>query len=379
AFPALDRTYGFSRWPAPWAFARMPPTAPASTSQSSSTSGATVVTAKAGGAATLAARSAAGFLPRSATTAVKTSPLVTRWRETGESVGVDPAGAPSVRPQFRQLTASARFMDAHDGHGIEFGMDHLRTDDRYDLEPPLVEHEGGEPRLVVRTAHLLDPNPPLDLDVRDRVHLELDDPVREERLVPPRLGSFESEVRRLRCGFGEHQGRRAEIPQPLEQPEQLRPAVLELREDLERLERVDDDEVDAIDIFFRRHRAPKEFHPRLRRALPDLFLNRADIEDVHVRADRLHVEPHRGHLGLEADSEHLGQRERPDAVDRVALIVAHRAHPAVRAQVPDLRVDRALGGGEGRVRRREEPALIDRFCVRFARFLRVLGRLEFRE
>src|SRR5207247_8194745 len=111
------------------------------------------------------ARSAAGFLPRSATTAVKTSPLVIRLRETGESVGVDPAGAPSVRPQFRELTASARSMDAHDGHGIEFGMDHLRTDDRYDLEPPLVEHEGGECRLVLRTARLLDPNPPLRLDL----------------------------------------------------------------------------------------------------------------------------------------------------------------------------------------------------------------------
>src|SRR5436309_3136800 len=84
-------------------------------------------------------------------------------------------------------------------------------------------------------------------------------------------------------------------------------------------------------------------------------------------------------IGVEPDPEHLGQGERPDAVDRVALVVAHRTHPAVRAQVPDLRVDRVLGGGEGRVRRREEPALIDRFCVRFARFLRVLGRLEFRE
>src|SRR6267378_3095533 len=107
---------------------------------------------------------------------------------------------------------------------------------------------------------------------------------------------------RIRRWIREDEGRRAEVPQPLEQAEQLRPAVLEFREDLERLERVDHDEVDAVDVFLRRHRPPEELHPRLRRALPDLFLNRADIEDVDVRADRLDVEPHRGHLALEARS-----------------------------------------------------------------------------
>src|SRR5256885_7859285 len=35
-------------------------------------------------------------------------------------------------------------------------------------------------------------------------------------------------------------------------------------------------------------------------ALADLLLNRPNVEDVDVAADRLHVEPHRGHLALEA-------------------------------------------------------------------------------
>src|SRR5207245_6505183 len=126
------------------------------------------------------------------------------------------------------------------GQGSQLRVAPLRTDDRRDLEAPRVEDEGGKSRLVVRAPHLLDPDPTLDLNVRNRVHLELDDPVREVRLVPPRLRSLESEVRRLRCGLRQHEGRRAEIPQPLEQAEELRPAVLELREDLERLERVDD-------------------------------------------------------------------------------------------------------------------------------------------
>src|SRR5712691_2931348 len=83
-------------------------------------------------------------------------------------------------------------------------------------------------------------------------------------------------------------------------------------------------------------------------------------------------------IGIEADPEHLGQGERPDAVDRVALVVAHRAHPPVRAQVPDLRVDRILVSGERRVRRREESALVDRLRIRFASLLRVRGGLELR-
>src|SRR5712691_8962473 len=78
-------------------------------------------------------------------------------------------------------------------------------------------------------------------------------------------------------------------------------------------------------------------------------------------------------IGIEPEPEHLGQGEPPNAVDRVALVVAHRAHAAVRAEVPDLRMDRVRVSREHRVRRREEPAFVDRFGVRFARLFRVLG------
>src|SRR5256886_15465659 len=182
----------------------MPSTAAAMTSEWSSTSGSPVVTAT-GGAATLAARSFEGFLAGSATTAVKTCPLVTRWRASGRSVGVDPRAVPSFRPQVRQLTASNRFGVGQEGQGIEFGMDHLGTDDRYDLEAPLVEHEAAESRLVLRAPHLLDPDSALNLDVRDRVHLELNDSVCEVRLVPPRFRTPGCVVRRFRCGFGAHE------------------------------------------------------------------------------------------------------------------------------------------------------------------------------
>src|SRR5207245_10090380 len=121
-------------------------------------------------------------------------------------------------------------------------MDPLRTDDGCDLESSILEDERRESRPMVGAAHLQDSDPPLDLDVRDRVHLELENPVREERLVPPGLRRLEPEERGVGRRLREDEGRPAEVPQPLEEPEQFRSPVLELREDLERLERVRSEE-----------------------------------------------------------------------------------------------------------------------------------------
>src|SRR2546425_10406820 len=52
-----------------------------------------------------------------------------------------------------------------------------------DLKGPVVERERVEPRLVLRAAHLHAPQPALDVEVRRRVEPELDDPVREVRLL----------------------------------------------------------------------------------------------------------------------------------------------------------------------------------------------------
>src|SRR5256712_13221320 len=47
-------------------------------------------------------------------------------------------------------------------------------------------------------------------------------------------------------------------------------------------------------------------------------------------------------IGVEPEPEHLGQGDPPDAVDRVALVVAHRAHASVRAEVANVLMDRDL-------------------------------------
>src|SRR5881398_2013724 len=221
-------------------------------------------------------------------------------RGSGNGSGGSSAGPWSARPQAWQRSASFLLKDPQFGHGWSFGMGLLRADDRGHVEPPVLEDERRESGLVVRAAHLGHADSPLHLDVRDRMHFEFQDPVREEGLVPPRLGRLEPEERSLGSRLPEDERRRPEIPEPLEELEQLRPSIRELREDLEGLQRINHDQVDPIDVLLRRQGAPEELHPRFRRALPDLLLDRADVEDVDVAADRLHVEAHGGHLILEA-------------------------------------------------------------------------------
>src|SRR6266571_2229890 len=122
----------------------------------------------------------------------------------------------------------------------------------------------------------------------------------DPRIFTTRIRRLDPEERRVRPGLRQDDRRRAEVPEPFEQPEQVRTSVLELREDLEGLERVDHDEVDAFDVFLRLQRAAEEFHPGFRRALPGFLLDRAEVEDVHFAADGLDVEAHRRHLRLEA-------------------------------------------------------------------------------
>src|SRR3989304_3477490 len=96
------------------------------------------------------------------------------------------------------------------------------------LQPPAVPDEGEVPRLVLRAPHLHAPDAPLHVHVARRVEPEVDDPVREVRLVPQ--VARRGEVERL---LPDEQGRDAEAAQPLEQVVQVRPDVLELPPDLE--------------------------------------------------------------------------------------------------------------------------------------------------
>src|SRR5207247_444016 len=77
-------------------------------------------------------------------------------------------------------------------------------------------------------------------------------------------------------------------------------------------------------------------------------------------------------IGVQADPEHLGEREGADAMHGQPLVVAHRADAAVDALVPDLRMDGVAVGPKYAVAAVEEAALVRRLRVLLARFGRVV-------
>src|SRR5438445_11393655 len=128
-----------------------------------------------------------------------------------------------------------------------------------DSEPSVVAVPAEVSGLVFGPAHLDDPQPSLCGEVRDEMHAEVDDAVREEVLVPSALEDVPGDepIGTLR----DEEARDAEIPQPLEQSVHLAPTVLELRQDLERLERVDHDQVESPLFFDRSDRSLEAREP----------------------------------------------------------------------------------------------------------------------
>src|SRR5438552_18843023 len=96
-------------------------------------------------------------------------------------------------------------------------------------------------------------------EVREEMHAEVDDAVREEVLVPSALEDVPGDE--PVCPLCDEEARDSEIPQPLEQSVHLAPTVLELRQDLERLERVDHDQVESPLFFDRSDRSLEAREP----------------------------------------------------------------------------------------------------------------------
>src|SRR6266571_5298523 len=211
--------YGLKRWPSACALSRIRSTAAAITSELSSIGAS-------GGAVTSTTAAVSDGLersgrpderfPKSPSNAVKTSPLMTRCRTTGGEGSVRAGSSRSMRPQTRHSAASGLFSEKQPEHRSGSAIVHLGTDDRGDLKSAVLEHEGGEPGLVVGSPHFHDADPPLHLDVGDRMHLELEDAVREEGLVATRLRRLDPEERRVGRGLRQDDRRRAEVPEPLE-------------------------------------------------------------------------------------------------------------------------------------------------------------------
>src|SRR6266568_4956749 len=142
------------------------------------------------------------------------------------------------------------------------------------LESAILEGKGEGARIVLRGPHLRHAQPPLHVEVRRRMHLELHDAVREIRLRG-RMGG-RAEVHRL-LGYQEGQG--TKVAQPLEEEIQVGPGILHLRHRLEDVKGVDDEDRD-----------PVRFHHVVAVHLEQLEPRAAALEVVQVLADAPHVE-----------------------------------------------------------------------------------------
>src|SRR3989441_12790314 len=111
------------------------------------------------------------------------------------------------------------------------------------LERPVFERERVVSRIMLRAAHLDDPQATLYEQVGRRMHLEGKDPVGEVRLF--RRRAADSKVERF---LRNQERQRAEVPQPLEEEVEFGPTILHLRHRLEYVERVDDQDRNRIGL-----------------------------------------------------------------------------------------------------------------------------------
>src|SRR3989449_3732457 len=161
-----------------------------------------------------------------------------------------------------------------------------------DPETSVVDVHREVSGLVFRAAHLDDPQPSLCGEVRDEMHAEVDDAVREEVLVPSALEDVPGDepIGPLR----DEEARDPKVPQPLEQSVHLAPTVLELRQDLERLERVDHDQVESPLFFDRSDRSLEAREPV--RLLGKEVLRRPRVKDDERTFRDLEWEAQAAHL-----------------------------------------------------------------------------------
>src|SRR5713101_9125216 len=110
----------------------------------------------------------------------------------------------------------------------------IRSPDRpRDLESTVLEEKGVVVAVLVHAPHLHALDAALERGLRDGLEPKVDDSVGEEFLL--QRGWW-----RLERGFlRDQQAGDAEVPEPLEETERLRPAIVEIEDELERVPRVD--------------------------------------------------------------------------------------------------------------------------------------------
>src|SRR5207247_9594755 len=165
---------------------------------------------------------------------------------------------------------------------------------RHELENAALDEQRIIVQVVLDTPHLDDaevaPHGCAHADV-DLAHTEVDDRVREE-LFDPEVG----EGRRVPPHLRDEERRRVQVPQLLEELEDLVPGALERREGVQRVEAIEGDQVAAHLLLVTRELTTQAEEPTgLFADLLDLATQRAHVDDVDAfRVSRVHAEG--GHL-----------------------------------------------------------------------------------
>src|SRR5437879_4180025 len=196
-------------------------------------------------------------------------------------------------------------------------------------------------------------NPSLERHFRDRLQAQVDDSVREELLLQGRRGRLE---RRL---FRDEEARDPEVPEPLEPPKGLGPAVRELEDQLERVPRVDREETE-VPLFAEFEDFPLQDGQEGFAGGRGLRGQRADFGDhlLQVLTAATQVE----------DRERVGDRRRLEAERGDVLEEAARAlfQSDVQARRPFERVMVQHVVRQGRLHRTARPADEDDVTLRDA-------------
>src|SRR3989449_720668 len=182
-----------------------------------------------------------------------------------------------------------------------------------DAETALVEVHREISGIVLRPSHLHDAEATLGRQVRHEVHPEMDHAVGEELLVVAALKhmSRDDPIR----PFCDEEAGDPEVAEPLEQPVDLPSAVFELREDLERFERVDDNQVEPPLVLDRLNALSEALEPVFLlaeevRGRPGIEDDERSFRDLKVKAEGAHLFEEARAAFLETQVEAMQARAR---------------------------------------------------------------------
>src|SRR5438093_779158 len=193
--------------------------------------------------------------------------------------------------------------------------------------------------IVPRPSHLDDPQLSLHAELALSREPEVQDPVHEIVLLVLRVRGAAGirSARPIRRQFPKEERRALQVPKPTDEGEHLPPRLAEFREDLEGIERVEDEEAvvkrlaDALRVEL------EQVEPRLVRRALQLLPQRAEVEDAQVSV---------GVIGMVAQAFRVVDQARPALLERDVQPAGAVQGARVQDVVGERRLHRAGRAGD---------------------------------